>query len=110
MRRRTKTQRHSRPEWANRLEGLREKLGLSQAALAKKLNVSAMATSRWERGVNQPPASIYLQLGKMAGDPGCWYFWERAGLRKSDISDLLAPETAKRPRQSTADLQFLALA
>ena len=77
--------RKSRPEWALRLEKLREKLGLSQAALARKLNVSAMAPSRWERGVHEPPSSIYLELGKMAGPRDCWYFWQQAGLKKSDI-------------------------
>lgn len=77
--------RRTRPEWAARLEKLRDKLGLSQAALARRLNVSAMAPSRWERGVHEPPASIYLQLGRMAGPKECWYFWKQAGLKKSDI-------------------------
>ena len=79
----------NRPEWADRLEGLRQRLGLSQAALAKKLNVSAMAPSRWERGVHEPPAAVFLQLGKLAGSPDCWYFWERAGLTKRDVAAVL---------------------
>ena len=63
---------------------------MSQAALAKRLNVSAMAPSRWERGINQPPASVYIQLGKLAGrSPNRWYFWERAGIRKSDLQKIL---------------------
>lgn len=48
-----------------------------------------MAPSRWERGINQPPASVYIKLGKLAGDPSCWYFWERAGIRKSDLTGIL---------------------
>jgi SOS-response transcriptional repressor LexA len=75
----------ARPEWADRLERLRETLGISQAGLAKRLNVSAMAPSRWERGINEPPAEIYIQLGKMVGEPACWYFWEKAGLKRSDL-------------------------
>jgi SOS-response transcriptional repressor LexA len=80
----------ARPVWAGRIEKLRQELGMSQAALAKRLNVSAMAPSRWERGINQPPASVYIQLGKLAGrSPNRWYFWERAGIRKSDLQKIL---------------------
>jgi SOS-response transcriptional repressor LexA len=87
----------SRPDWADELEELRLQLGLSQAALARKLNVSAMAPSRWERGVNQPPAEVFVELGKMAGSKKCWYFWERAGLRRSDVNAVL--RKAKRSRE-----------
>jgi phage repressor protein C with HTH and peptisase S24 domain len=87
--------RKRRPEWAEKLELLRGKLGLSQAALARKLNVSAMAPSRWERGVHEPPASIYLELGKMAGPKECWYFWGQAGLKKSDVQAVLGKSTSK---------------
>ena len=86
----------SRPEWADRLESLREGLGLSQAALAKKLNVSAMAPSRWERGVHEPPADVFLQLGKLAGKRECWYFWERAGLTRRDVTTVLERPAARR--------------
>ena len=74
-----------RPEWAERLEHLRKELGWSQAALARKLQVSPMAASRWERGVNQPTAAIYIRLGKLAPDPDRWYFWEKAGLTRRDL-------------------------
>src|SRR3954466_11531283 len=83
----------SRPEWADRLESLRERLRMSQAALAKKLNVSAMAPSRWERGVHEPPADVFLQLGKLAGKRECWYFWERAGITRREVTLVL-----ERPR------------
>ena len=74
-----------RPDWAVRIEHLRNHLGLSQTGLAQRLEVSAMAVSRWERGVNEPPTSCYIRLGKMAGPPECWYFWQRAGLSKQDL-------------------------
>ena len=92
MRRRKST----RPEWAHRLEGLRETLGLSQAALAKKLNVSAMAPSRWERGVHEPPAEVFVELGKLAGKRDCWYFWKRAGLTRRDVSSVLERPAPRR--------------
>lgn len=81
----------SRPEWAVRLERMRERLGLSQAALARRLHVSAMATSRWERGVNQPPAEILIQLGKMAKGATRWYFWQLAGLKRRDLDTKVEP-------------------
>jgi transcriptional regulator with XRE-family HTH domain len=76
---------NGRPEWAKKIEEMRESLGLSQAALAKSLNVSPMAPSRWERGINRPPSSIFLRLGKLIGHPFCWYFWQEAGLSKHDL-------------------------
>jgi transcriptional regulator with XRE-family HTH domain len=79
----------ARPDWATRIEKLRGKLGLSQTEFARKLDVSAMAVSRWERGINQPPANCYIALGKLAGAEGCWFFWERAGLTKNDVRRVL---------------------
>ncbi len=77
------------PEWARKIQELRHKLSLSQSEFAELLRVSAMAVSRWERGINEPPGQAYIALGKLAGSPACWYFWERAGLRKSDLEKVL---------------------
>ena len=51
-----------------------------------------MAVSRWERGINEPPGEAYIALGKLAGSPACWYFWERTGLKKSDLEKALHRE------------------
>jgi SOS-response transcriptional repressor LexA len=96
----------TRPEWADRLEGLRESLGMSQAALAKKLNVSAMAPSRWERGVHEPPAAVLLQLGKLAGKRGCWYFWERAGLTRRDVNSVLERPSRMHSQHKTVHVDI----
>ena len=85
---------NGRPEWAKKIEEMRESLGLSQAALAKTLNVSPMAPSRWERGINRPPSSIFLRLGKLIGHPLCWYFWQQAGLSKEDLVSCADPAEA----------------
>src|SRR5437879_11993451 len=77
----------SRPEWAQQVEKLRRGMKFSQTALGKKLGFSAMAISRWERGVQEPPANSYIQLGNMVGDP--WYFWGRAGLHSGDVVRVL---------------------
>jgi SOS-response transcriptional repressor LexA len=80
----------AKTEWAERITKFREGQGLSQAALAKRLNVSPMAPSRWERGINEPSSEIYMQLGKMAGNPDCWYFWQRGGLSREDIDHVVS--------------------
>ena len=69
-----KTRKPGQTEWATRIIDLRHRLKLSQSELGKQLNASAMAVSRWERSVQEPPANIYSQLGNLTGDPECWYF------------------------------------
>lgn len=72
----------NRPAWALRLERVRTANGMSQADLARNLNVSAMTLSRWERGLNRPSAEYLIELGKLFGPPEGWYFVELAGLRR----------------------------
>ncbi len=89
------------PEWSRKIEALRRSLTRSQSRFANELNTSAMTVSRWERGVQEPPANLYIQLGNLAGGPECWYFWERAGLHRSDLMRVLP---AAPPRPSTTRL------
>jgi transcriptional regulator with XRE-family HTH domain len=86
----------ARPEWAVQIEKLRGRLRLNQAGLARLLNVSPMAVSRWERAVNEPEASYYIHMGTLAGDPDCWYFWQRAGLPASDLKRALRKSRANK--------------
>jgi SOS-response transcriptional repressor LexA/DNA-binding XRE family transcriptional regulator len=86
----------SRPQWAERVEHLRRGMKYSQSAMGKKLGFSAMAISRWERGVQEPPSKSYIQLGNMAGDPKCWYFWGRAGLHSGDVIRVLPEAKPER--------------
>lgn len=83
------------PEWSRTIEKFRRSLNLSQSELGKKLETSAMAVSRWERGRAQPPADAYVRLGKLAGDPLCWFFWGRAGLGTADVMRVL-PKARRR--------------
>jgi len=85
-------------EWAKRILSLRRRLQISQSELGKQMNSSAMAVSRWERGVQEPPANIYIQLGNLTGDPECWYFWGRAGIYTEDVMRVL-PAVQSRLRQ-----------
>lgn len=104
---------NGRPEWAKKIEEMRGRLDLSQAALAKKLNVSPMAPSRWERGINRPPSSIFLRMGKMIGHPLCWYFWGEAGLSKQDLISCADPVEIAAQKLSVPavvnDAEYIAL-
>jgi SOS-response transcriptional repressor LexA len=59
-----------------------------------------MGVSRWERGEQEPPSHSYIELGNLAGDPQCWFFWGRAGLRAEDLMRVL-PKRRKRIGQSS---------
>lgn len=87
------------PEWSARIIAFRNSLNLSQTVFGERLNTSAMAVSRWERGQAEPTAAAYLRLGSLAGDPQCWYFWGRAGLSTWDIMRVL-PAARHRLRRS----------
>jgi SOS-response transcriptional repressor LexA len=75
----------AKQNWAVTICDLRHRLNLSQTAFGQRLHSSAMAVSRWERGVQEPPAGTYIELGNLAGKPLCWLFWGRAGLRNEDL-------------------------
>jgi len=93
--------------WASRLIALRRRMGVSQSELGKQLNSSAMAVSRWERGVQEPPANIYIQLGNITGDPDCWYFWGRAGLHSGDLMRVLPALRTRLQKERLPDLQIV---
>jgi SOS-response transcriptional repressor LexA len=73
------------PDWARLIRELRHNLNLNQEELGRRLHYSAMAVSRWERGEQEPSDRGYIELGNLAGDPGCWYFWGRAGLHSENL-------------------------
>ena len=87
---RNKSKTDSRPELAVLICSLRRELGLNQVAFGEKFGCSPMAVFRWERGVVEQPSPSYIELGNLAGDPLCWYFWGRAGLNKEDVLRVLA--------------------
>src|SRR5437868_12120222 len=93
--------------WASRLIALRRRMGVSQSELGKQLNSSAMAISRWERGAQEPPANIYIQLGNITGDPECWYFWGRAGLHSDDLMRVLPAVRSRLQKERLPALQIV---
>jgi phage repressor protein C with HTH and peptisase S24 domain len=94
-------------EWSRAIESLRRSLKLSQAELGKRLETSAMAVSRWERGEARPPADAYIRLGKLAGDPLCWSFWSRAGLNTADVIRVLPKARRRFLDDRSTDLQVV---
>jgi transcriptional regulator with XRE-family HTH domain len=97
-------------EWAQRIASLRQRLEMSQAELAHRLECSAMTVSRWERGLLAPSSDYYIQLGNLAGKSDCWFFWERAGLRLPDVVRALPSNMRPRLPVSTAPALENALA
>jgi SOS-response transcriptional repressor LexA len=103
------------PVWAEPIKALRKKLNLTQADLAAELGVSGMAISRWERGVQEPPAQYYISLGNLVGWPECWIFWRFAGLRREDVQRVAgeaprADEIQTHPKQDTVSIPVLKVA
>jgi len=98
MRSRRKLSRPAQPEWAESIVRLRTALVLNQVAFGNVFHCSAMAVSRWERGISEPPSHIYIGMGNLAGDPLCWYFWGRAGLSKEDLLRVI-PQLQARLRK-----------
>jgi transcriptional regulator with XRE-family HTH domain len=86
------------PEWSRKILAFRRARKLTQGELGKQINTSAMAVSRWERRETEPSAEAYIQLGNLAGDPLCWFFWGRAGLSTADVMRVL-PAADRRLRQ-----------
>jgi hypothetical protein len=93
--------------WAENIAHLRKRLHLSQAALGNQLHDSAMAVSRWERGLQEPSADCYIKLGDLAGNPDCWIFWERAGLSSSTVMRALPEEKRIFPKSVFPDFDIV---
>lgn len=89
------------PDWASAILSLRKLLGFSQTELGSRLHYSAMAVSRWETGKHEPTSQCYIQLGNLAGQPDCWFFWGRAGLKTSDLKHIF-PEPPQNPRPGSS--------
>lgn len=96
----------ARPEWATRIVELRQRLELNQTAFGHQLQSSAMAVSRWERGAQEPPSHSYIEIGNLAGDPRCWYFWGRAGLRSEDVMKVMPGMQRRLRRANTHDFEI----
>lgn len=48
-----------------------------------------MTISRWERGLLQPSAEHFIQLGNLADKSEAWFFWEMGGVRPAKVLEAL---------------------
>lgn len=96
-----------RPSWSTKIEALRHGRKLNQSEFGAQLGISAMGVSRWERGVAEPSGEIYIRLGNLAGDPLCWFFWKRAGLRLSDVTRVLPGVRRRLAETSIPELRVV---
>ena len=77
------------PTYARRIKALRKSLSLNQLEFGRRLKCSSMVISRWERGLQKPPADCLIAMGKMASPPGGWFFWRIAGIDQADAKRML---------------------
>jgi len=66
-----------------------------------------MTISRWERGAQEPPSHAYIELGNLAGDPDCWFFWGRAGLRNEDLMRAVPGLRRRLLKTATPDFEIV---
>lgn len=95
------------PEWSSAILSLRQRLGLSQSDFGSRLHYSAMAVSRWETGKQEPTSRCFIQLGNMAGQPECWLFWARAGLKSSDLRQMFPGARAVARASSSPEFEIV---
>lgn len=98
-----KSKRTVLPEWGLQITALRERLGINQAELARRMECSAMTISRWERGLLQPSAEHFIQLGNLADKSEAWFFWEMGGVRPAKVLEAL--QASPRAQRASGALQ-----
>src|SRR5271169_5135428 len=96
------------PDWVKPIRELRQKLNLNQEELGRRLHYSALAISRWERGEQEPTDRGYIELGTLAGDPDCWYFWGRAGLNNENLMPVTPVLRQRLQKSRFADFDIVA--
>lgn len=50
---------------ADRIKSLREQSGMTQTALAKKLNVTRSAVNSWEMGISVPSTALLVEVARL---------------------------------------------
>lgn len=99
-----KLKRRAPPEWVTQITAVRERLGINQAEMARRLECSAMTISRWERGLLQPSANHFIQLGNLGNQTEAWFFWEMAGIQPAKMVEAL--DSSSPTRKPTKGVTF----
>ena len=80
----------------SRIREMRERRGLKQADIARALQISAQAVSKWERGDNAPDISLLLDLSRLLGVTTDWL------LGRDETDALHQRQRICRPRRAHA--------
>lgn len=96
---------------ADRIKGLREKKGLTQSSLAKKLGLTRSCVNAWEMGISVPSTQCIVELSSIF-DVSTDYLLgiERtatigiAGLKEDDVQMVLSLICYLRKKNQTPDL------
>jgi hypothetical protein len=75
--------------------------------LAQELGVSEEMVAGWESGREEPSPNFYIKLGNIAGEPSCWFFWERAGLYSGNLMRVLPAVRLEIGDDRQPDLQIV---
>lgn len=91
--------------FGEKLQGLRQKAGMSQDALAEKLNVSRQAVSRWERDETMPETEKVIALADLFGVTTDYLLRQQAEERRETET---APSGREQKRDWVERLGYLA--
>ena len=91
--------------FGEKLQGLRQKAGMSQDALAEKLNVSRQAVSRWERDETMPETEKVIALADLFGVTTDYLLRQQAEERRETET---APSSREQKRDWVERLGYLA--
>jgi len=95
-------------EYSRRIKKLRERLRLTQHALAELLHVRTPVVASWEQGRKEPSARNYRQLANLAPPKDAWYFLEQIGVTKQLVRSKLPKRHSKKtsPRPSKTRIRI----
>jgi transcriptional regulator with XRE-family HTH domain len=89
---------------AERIRELRNSLKLSQAKLARRLDLTPTAVSAWEQGLNEPSESNYLKMARMCDGELSVFFATHAGIKPEEAAVFhrppQKPEAVQRGQRS----------
>lgn len=74
---------------ATEIKDLRESLRFTQAKFSRTIGVATQVVSDWEGDRKKPGPGSYIKMAKVAPRPACWFFFDKAGLNRSDMNRLL---------------------
>jgi transcriptional regulator with XRE-family HTH domain len=82
-------------DWPQRVIALRKQLGENQVKFGKRFEVTQTTVSYWESGRKEPSAKNYVRMGNLADQPGCYWFWKKAGVDVDRMRTMLTQQTDK---------------